>query len=173
MFLGENPLNLSTFLSSEKDFEIIITKMLENENLKKLLFYQTADALTKPSLNQEETLSLVNKNIRLVPKIDIDPEVKAYIIVGFDNFVPNQNPKFRDNIISFDIICHLDHWLLGDYKLRPYKIMGEIDGMFGNQKMSGIGTLEFIGANQLILNDEIGGYTLTYMAIHGGEDKVE
>lgn len=171
MFLGSNPINKSTFLSSEKDLAIIVNKILENDTLKKLLFYQDESALDKPNLTKEETLSLINKNIRLVPRVDVDPEVKSYIIIGFDNFTPNpNNPKFRDNIITFDIICHLDNWSLGDLRLRPYKIMGELDGMFGESKMTGIGTLEFVGANELILNDEIGGYTLTYMAIHGGED---
>jgi hypothetical protein len=28
-----------------------------------------------------------------------------------------------------------------------------------------------LGANQLIVNDEFAGYTLTYAAIHGDEDK--
>jgi hypothetical protein len=43
--------------------------------------------------------------------------------------------------------------------------------MFNNKHLTGIGTLQFIGANQLLLNNEFGGLTLLYSAIHGGEDK--
>jgi hypothetical protein len=54
---------------------------------------------------------MINRNIRIVPKISIDSSVLTYIIISFDNFVPNDtNPEFRDNIISIDIICHLDKW---------------------------------------------------------------
>jgi hypothetical protein len=52
---------------------------------------------------------LFKKNIKIVPKLYIDGSVLNYIIISFDNFTPNAtNPEFRDNIISFDIICHFD-----------------------------------------------------------------
>ena len=43
--------------------------------------------------------------------------------------------------------------------------------MFNDQKLTGIGRLEFLGANQIILTDEYAGLCLTYQAIHGEEDK--
>ena len=55
--------------------------------------------------------------------------------------------------------------------MRPYRIAAEIDTMFNNKHLTGIGTLQFLGANQIILNDEFAGLTLMYSAIHGGEDK--
>lgn len=56
-------------------------------------------------------------------------------------------------------------------QLRPYKIAAEIDTMFNNKHLTGIGTLQFMGCNQIILNNEFGGLTILYSAIHGGEDK--
>jgi hypothetical protein len=58
-----------------------------------------------------------------------------------------------------------------DFELRPYKIAGELDSMFNNKHLTGIGTLEFVGANRLILNDEYAGLCLMYQAVHGEEDK--
>ena len=43
--------------------------------------------------------------------------------------------------------------------------------MFNNKHLTGIGKLEFMGANQIILNDEYAGFSLMYQAIHGDEDK--
>ena len=43
--------------------------------------------------------------------------------------------------------------------------------MFNGKHLTGIGDLEFLGANQLILNDEFAGFSLMYQAIHGEEDK--
>lgn len=162
--------SVSSFLSAEKDFELIISKMLKNENLKKLLYYNSSDCLSKPNVGQDETLAMLNKNIRIIPRLEIDDETLNYVIISFDGFTPNDNSQYRDNLVSFDIICHFDSWLLGDYQLRPYKIMGEIDGMLNNKHLSGIGTLQFVGGNQLLLGDTLGGFTLMYAAIHGKED---
>ena len=163
----------SSFLSVDKDMMIISDWMLKNKMLKKLLHYTTKNATKMPALNDEETYALFGKNIKMVPKLYIDGSVLNYIIISFDSFTLNAtNPEFRDNIISFDIICHFDQWQLEDFQLRPYRIAAEIDSMFNNKHLTGIGTLQFLGANQIVLNDEFAGLTLMYSAIHGGEDKV-
>lgn len=162
----------SSFLSINKDLEILINLFLKNERLKKLLYYTTNDALEKNNIGEEASLDLFEKNIKIVPKLYIDGSVLNYIIISFDNFTPNAtNPEFRDNIISFDIICHFDQWQLQGTELRPYRIAAEIDTMLEHQRLTGIGQLEFLGANQLILNDEFAGISLMYQAIHGEEDK--
>ena len=103
----------SSFLSVDKDLQIIIDNLLKNKNFKKLLHYTTKNALKQKTLTEEETVKLIGKNIKITPKLYIDKTVLNYIIISFDNFVTNAtNPEFRDNIISFDIICHLDQWEL-------------------------------------------------------------
>ena len=162
----------SAFLSTEKDMDIIVRMMMKNDRLKNMLHYTTNDCLTRPKLTEDQTLELFGKNIKIVPKLYVDGSVLNYIIISFDNFTTNAtNPEFRDNIIEFDIICHFDQWHLKDFALRPYKIAAEIDSMFNNQHLTGIGKLEFLGANQMILTDEYAGLCLMYSAIHGEEDK--
>ena len=162
----------SAFMSVEKDLTIITDKMLKDERLKKLLFYTTKDALKHPKLTEQESLDLLGKNIKIVPKLYVDGSVLTYIIISFDSFVTNAtNPQFRDNMVTFDIICHFDQWQLEDFQLRPYRIAAEIDTLFNNQRLTGIGLFQFLGANQIILNDEFAGLTVMYSAIHGGEDK--
>ena len=165
------PLPKSSFLSTEKDLDLIISGMLKNERLKRLLFYTSKDALNRKNLTEDESLSLINKNIKIVPKLTVDGSVLSYIIISFDNFTPSGNPEFRDNIIEFDIICHFDQWQLQDFALRPYKIAGEIDSMFNGKHLTGIGKLEFLGGNQIILTNQFAGLCLMYQAVHGEEDK--
>ena len=165
------PLPKSSFLSTEKDLDLIISVMLKNERLKRLLFYTSKDSLNRKNLTEDESLSLINKNIKIVPKLTVDGSVLSYIIISFDNFTPSGNPEFRDNIIEFDIICHFDQWQLQDFALRPYKIAGEIDSMFNGKHLTGIGKLEFLGGNQIILTNEFAGLCLMYQAVHGEEDK--
>ena len=162
----------SSFLSMEKDMSLITGMLMKNDNLKKLLHYTTKDCLKGTNLSEDETLALLGKNIKLVPKLYVDGSVLNYIIVNFDNFTPNgNNPEFRDNIIEFDIICHFDQWQLKDFQLRPYRIAAEIDSMFDGKHLTGIGELQFLGANQMILTDEYAGLCLMYGATHGEEDK--
>ena len=162
----------SRFLSVDKDMNLIISKLFQNERLKKLLYYTQKDALEQPNISTEQMIEMVGKNIKNVPKLYVDGSVLNYVIINFDNFIPNRtNPEFRDNVIEFDIICHYDQWNLKDFQLRPYKIAAEIDSMLDRKHLTGIGNLEFIGANQILLTDEYAGLCLMYQAIHGEEDK--
>ena len=164
----------SRFLSVDKDMNLIISKLFENDRLKKLLYYTSADALTRPKVTDEQMIEMVGKNIKNVPKLYVDGSVLNYVIINFDNFTPNRkNPEFRDNIVEFDIICHFDQWNLKDFSLRPYKIAAEIDSMLDGKHLTGIGELEFLGANQILLTDEYAGLCLMYQAIHGEEDKID
>lgn len=162
----------SSFLSIEKDLTIITNHLLKNDRLKKLLYYTTKDCLDKPDLTDEETYSLFGNQVKIIPKLKVDGSVLNYIIINFDNFTENRNnPEFRDNVVEFDIICHFDQWQLKDFQLRPYRIAAELDSMFNDKHLTGIGTLQFLGANQILLTDEFAGLCLMYEAIHGGEDK--
>lgn len=177
----------SSFLSCEKDIETILRKLFieskpYSDILKRLLVINTKDCLEDNSeivLNKLQQMSLSqlinDKYIRLSPKIEIEEhdEVKAYLIISADNYTTNaSNPYYRDCTISFDIICYTDYWDIGNYRLRPLKIAGYIDGILNNAKLSGIGTFNFMGCNELILSETLSGYTLSYRAIHGNDDKI-
>lgn len=178
----------SSFLSSEKDTETILRKLfIESQPysniLKRLLVVQTKDCLTnleepvyKKKLAEMSLPKLMQDGyIKLSPKIRIPEheEIKAYLILSYDNFAPTNNPKFRDCTIHFDIICHTDYWQMDNYQIRPLKIAGFIDGILNNAKLSGIGTLQFIGCNETVLDENLSGYCLTYLATHGSDDIIE
>lgn len=162
----------SSFLSVDKDLSLIVNKLLKNDRLCKLLYYTQSDCLKANDLNMNEKISMLHKQIKIIPKIDIDSNCPNYIIIGMSNFKPTSNPEFRDCNITIDILCHPDHWNLGDFALRPYKIAGEIDAMLDEQKLTGIGEVHFLSGDNLILNDQLMGLTLLYEAVHGIEDEI-
>ena len=178
----------SSFLSCEKDIEEILRKLFVSSKpysdyLKKLLVINTKDCLdNETSITIQQKVADMNLAkmrqegyIKLEPKIKFGEheEVKSYIIVSCDNFTPNAtNPHYRDCSVTFDIICHTDYWDIGNYRVRPLKIAGYIDGILNKARLSGIGTFQFMGCNQLILNEELSGYTLMYRAVHGNDDKI-
>ena len=178
----------SSFLSCEKDAETIIKKLFVDSKpysdmLKRLLLINTKDALydmTNPVYIQKINGTSVQKllddgYVRLTPKILMgeNEETKSYIRITFNNFRPSRNLKFKDCIIEIDIICHPEYWDLGNYRMRPIKIAGYIDGILNECKLSGIGTLNFIGMDQLVLDENWCGYCLMYTATHGSDDQIE
>ena len=179
----------SSFLSCEKDIEEILRKLFVSSKpysdyLKRLLIINTKDCLdneTSTTIQQkiaDMNLAKLRQEgyIKLEPKIRLgeNEEVKSYIIVSCDNFSPNAtNPHYRDCTVTFDIICHTDYWDIGNYRVRPLKIAGYIDGILNKARLSGIGTFQFMGCNQLVLNETLSGYTLMYRAVHGNDDKID
>lgn len=175
----------STFLSCEKDQETIWRRLFAesyqySEKLKRLLVVNAPDCLDNTQYQYKKIVDNITlkelhdkEYIRAVPKIEFGEheEVKSYIMLEFDDFVPTQNPEFRDCTVTFNIICHLDYWEMDDYKLRPHQIAGYIDGILNESKLSGIGTLQFLGATQVVLNEYLGGIVLRYIATHGSEDE--
>lgn len=142
----------------------IANKIMQNQNICRLLKYQVRDPFDKEKYPDIDGAELINKQILIVPKIyDDSTEKMSYITAIFDDFVVNQmNPEFKVSTVRFDIACPYDEWLLNDKSLRPYLIMQEIDTLFNESKMAGIGTLQFWRADALTLSPWIGGYSMKY-----------
>ena len=177
----------SSFMSCEKDIETILKKLFVESQpysnmLKRLLVINTKDCLENDSeavtdiIDNCSLSKLVKEGyIKLEPKIQFEEheEVKAYIVISLDNFTSNStNEYYRDCTVNFDVICYTDYWNIGNYRLRPLKIAGYIDGILNEAKLSGIGTFNFLGCNGLILDERLSGYTLSYRAIHGNDDNL-
>lgn len=171
----------SSFLSCEKDTETILRKLFiesrpYSDILKRLLVVQAQDALDETYNMDKYTLkTLIDEGyIVLSPKVEFDEheQVKSFIVLNFDTFLPTSNPEFRDCIVCIYVVCHSDFWMLKNYQQRPFKILGYIDGILNNTKLSGIGELLFEGCKETIVNQDWSFYTLTYRATHGSDDKI-
>lgn len=152
----------SSFQSVDRTLGVVVERLLKSERLKRLLYYTDKHALKLPKLTQEQTLSLLNDQIKIVPKLNVDFDAKPYVLIMLDDFLPNDNQTtFRSFRLQFTIICRFEDWLLDDFKLRPYAIAGEIDGLINTSFSTGFGIADFLGAKQLILED-MGGLSLYY-----------
>lgn len=177
----------SSFLSCEKDSELILKKLFVDtrpysDELKRLLLINTKDCLDdrinpvyKDKIADTSLADMVDQGyIRLKPQLTFgeNEEVKSYIVLSYDNFTQTSNDHFRDCMIEIDILCHIDTWDLGNFRQRPIKIMGYIDGILAENRLTGIGTLEFAGAKEIVLSEELAGYCLMYRAVHGDDDTI-
>lgn len=170
----------TSFLSCERDMETILKKLFVDSQpysnkLKKLLVVNAPDCLDETQ--EQYNLMIRNKDlktlkdegyVRVVPRLELGEheEVKSYLLIEFDDFTPSSNPAYRNCVISFTIMCNLDEWELDDYKLRHYQIAGYVDGIMNEATLTGIGTLQFMGAAQVILDEYLGGVILRYAAVH-------
>ena len=175
----------SSFLSCEKDTEIILTKLfVESQQysnwLKRLLIINTPDCLDTSIKKYDDIVNsysikdlIDNQYIRQTPRLEFNEheDVMSYILLSFDNFTTNGvNERFRDCMVTFDIICHTKQWEMNDFRIRPLMIAGYIDGILNFNKLSGVGKFVFLGCQELILDSNLAGYTLSYSAVHFTED---
>ena len=178
----------SSFLSCEKDTELILKRLFidgreYSQWLKRLLIINNKDCLDKNIKKYTEIVDrfsiadlYAKQYIRTSPRLEFNEheDIKSYILISYDNFTTNgANEQFRDCMLNFDIICHTKHWDLEDFQVRPLKIAGYIDGILNLGKLSGVGKTYFLGCNELILDQNLAGYTLSYQLVHFSEDEGE
>ena len=142
----------------------IANKLMSNQRLCRLLKYQVRDPFDEEKYPNVDGVELLNKQIMITPKIfDDSTEKTSYVVAMFSNFVTNAlNPDFKISTVRFDVACPYDEWVLDERSLRPYLMMQEIDDMFNQAKMAGIGTLQFVRAESIVLTPQIGGYSMLY-----------
>lgn len=140
----------------------VVNKLIHNQRVCRLLKYQD----TNPFDEKYEDVNgaeLLNKQIIIVPKIPEEGIECSFIIVVFDNFTINSaNPDFKIARIRFDVVCPYTEWVIDADNLRPYLLMQEIDNMFNQAKMSGLGNLQFTHSEPLVLSPQLGGYSMYY-----------
>ena len=142
----------------------IANRLMQDQEICRLLKYQVRDPFDEKKYENVDGVLLLNKQIMITPKIwDESTEKTSYIVALFDSFVTNiVNPDYKLDVISFDVACPYDEWVLNGQSLRPYLIMERIDQIFNGAQMAGIGTLQFVRADRSVFTPQIGGYTMKY-----------
>lgn len=173
----------SSFQSCDRDTEIILRKLfVESEplstDLKKLLIIPHKDCLDSKYnevVKNKKIKDLINEGYITISPANYKKEheqIKATLMITFDGFMPSENTEFRDSIISFGVFTDSTIWNLDNFKQRPLAIMGIVDGILNKEKLTGIGELNFLGADFQDLDVDFMGYMMLYQAIHGSDDKI-
>lgn len=161
-------LNKANFSTVEKDFADITSRILSNENIVKLLYFNTPDCLVKDKteITPQVIDDIVKQNLRIIPSVSVPDNKGSYIIITFDSFSLNENnPEFMDNLILMDVLCPSDTWMMDSYMMRPFRIMHELQHLFNDRPLNGIGKVYFLGANLLNLGDYTG-YQMAFSVIN-------
>lgn len=141
----------------------IISKLVDNPIICRLLKYQDSTPLGSDKPDVENGFELINKQIIIVPRIPEEGIECSFIIVVFDQYTINPaNPDFKVCRLRFDVVCPYSEWTINDTNLRPYLLMQEIDKTFNQAKLSGLGRLQFTHSVPLTLSPQMGGYSMYY-----------
>lgn len=135
----------------------IVTRLMANNNLVNLLYYNDFDPLAQTPLSDAQKRELVfNKLIKIIPRVDPKETANSIISLKVDNGILNyENSEFRDITIGIEVFVPLSQWIIKDSNLRPFAILGEIQESLNNKIINGIGRLTGGSFSLQFLTDEI------------------
>ena len=146
------------------NFQLIINRLLANQNLLKLLYYTNKDPLSKPDLTQEQIKNEVFDDlIRITPKLLPQENAKSHIGLRIQNGIPNgNNNEFRLVHFDFEVFTPMTQWMIANSNLRPFAIMGEIENSLKGKRVKGLGLIKGNGFNVEFFSDEMTCYKLSF-----------
>ena len=147
-----------------ENLQKIMTRLMANDNLVKLLYYTDKDPLSQPALTSEEKKTEVfNKLIKIIPRIGPKEDAKSMIsirVASGGNMY--SNTEFRQIEIVIETFVPLTQWFIKDSNLRPFAILGEIEQSLQGKLVNGLGTLSGGDFTLNFLTEEIASYEQTF-----------
>ena len=145
----------------------IVSRLMANEELVKLLYYTEADPLNQKTLTPElKNQEIFNKLIRIIPKVGTKDNAKSLIAVYISNGTGlAENSEFRKITISMNIYTPLTQWIIKDSNLRPFAIMGEIQRSLNGKTVNGLGKLKCGDFNLTMITEDVSCYTMDMSVI--------
>lgn len=143
----------------------IAKKLLDNQDLCKLLVNTDLDPLnpnTHP--NNIDGISLLHKNIRVVPLVTADDQTtESKIVLLFDEGEVNRSNSDNENLsLLINIYCPFKEWSIAGDTLRPFAIMSEIRKSIQDKRINGLGEIVYRGFNVSTLTEEMGSYMMRF-----------
>lgn len=93
----------------------------------------------------DTSVSHIGDSILIVPKAHPNEITKGLVVISIIEFAPGDNMDFNEARVQIDILCPLDKWMIDDICPRPYKIMSQIYEDLEQSRVTGIGTMSFMG----------------------------
>lgn len=140
----------------------IIEKILENQDLCKLLYYNSYTPLDESNI-PDTSILMMDKIFPLPKNTFAEDEKSNRLNLYFQSSEPYTNSGFRSINLTIDIISHLDNWLI-DSAIRPYIITSEVDEIFNNQFISDLSMKKIYFKSWFIIavSDYFYGYRCMY-----------
>lgn len=143
----------------------IAHKLIDNQNLLKLLINTDLDPLNKEKHpDVVDGLSLIGKNIRVIPLITADEEnITSKIVLLYTNGSINSSNMDNENMsLMINVYCPFKEWQITGNNLRPFAIMSEIRKSLQDKRINGLGEIKYLGFSVSTLTEELGCYSMEF-----------
>ena len=163
---------MSRKYSVNKYINAVATKIYENQNLCKYLYYDQSNPLDQADIADTTILYTDQENQRLVfnPFVNtVDDTRMSKLSVVIDNVDTDHTEYFKNISLDCIICCHNELWTVAvddqDIGVRPLLIWDELDSVISNFTTSGVGSDKFKYSKVLYFNDYYSGYRICYKSI--------
>lgn len=159
-------------LRAEKSLKMIKRKLLLNDKIRKLLYYDSSALIDGENIDIPSP-QLVKDNIFLQPVVsnDIDPPFnkKNYIAItlaasGF----AGQADLAAEHAIKIAVMVHKTNWIFGeDNNIRVLHLFQEIVNELDGLRLACSNTLMYEQALQTVIDESMTGYSIMFGIVDG------
>jgi hypothetical protein len=138
----------------------IVSRLMENNELINLLYYEDIDPFSQLPLTKEEKQERIyNKLVRIIPNVGALENSKSLIAVYINKGTKNiNNPEFKQIQLFVDVFTPYNQWIIKDSNLRPFAILGQIQKSLDNKIINGLGKLIGGDFELTLLTNEVSCY---------------
>ena len=151
----------------ETTMAAIRTKLLQDNKIKQLLYFDSNDAL-QCFVPEDAKLE---KYITLRPIYEFenkeDYDQNSMINIYMTQASPYEDIVKVDGILQVNVICNVDIWELVDNKIRPLQIADRIITLVNNHKFTASNKLVLNTVTDLIVSKSMVGYALLFEITDG------
>jgi hypothetical protein len=152
---------MSLISNLNKTLYAIKNKLLNNDELTKLLYYSVPNPLEQTNLTTAQKNTVITLNPIVEYNTDPNNTINNFISIGIP--IIGFGDKTEGVLIRFDIaiVCHVDYWELNNNRLRLMKIAEVVFNELNEQKFSLSGKLVIDNFKPEIFQNNLVGYRLT------------
>lgn len=156
---------MGRFEKLNDDIQALADKILDDQDLCKLIYYTNNDPLDQPDINGKRHI-LDKRLLLFTPKIELASTEGTYVLIRVPNFRPSKGGYYISSLLLFDVYVHKDIKTIyysdgkrGDRAMlildRIEKIMEDLDIGIGQDNLNGGGEV----ANN---NATFSGHSISY-----------
>ena len=126
-----------------ENLQKIVKRLLANDELVKLLYYEQDDPLSQSALSPKmKEQEVFEKLIKTVPRVGTKDTAKSVIVVYVQKAGKlSGNKEFRNVKILVDVIVPLTQWYIRDTNFRPFAILGQVQSSLDDKTVNGLGKI--------------------------------
>ena len=146
--------------------------LLSDQKIRKLLYYDNADALDLEDIPIPENpgeVDVVDQYITLFPIFDIEnaENYSQNAIINIEIDSGDKKDLVIDGVLRVNIVVKTDKWVLENNQIRPLELVNRAIKILDNSKFSTSNKLEFDSFVQLIVSKKLVGYSMLFSIIDG------